>query len=128
MIDDAKQVIQFALCVCLASEVDSPNSVARNGFWFFLFQVAAQDLHFIGMPLQGFVNVGFADGYLAGCGEAAVEDVGDGAASGLGHDGFETDDFLFEPVWLLRRVAMIAFIDGRDALAAEIRRGADPMQ
>ena len=97
MVYDAEHEMQAALRVGLAGEVYSPDEVARNIFWFGVFEVAAQDLDFVAVLLQYLVDAGFADGDFARSCETAVADVGNAAATCLGHEGFEADDFCFEP-------------------------------
>ena len=72
-----------------------------------MLEVTAQDLDFIVVLLQDLMDVGFADSDFSGGGKTAVADVGDAAASGLGHKRFEPDDFGFEPFRFLRGMAVV---------------------
>ena len=121
MVDDTKQEMQTAPRVGFAGEVYSPDEIARDVFWFCVFEVAAQDFDFVVVLLQDLMNVGFAYGDFAGGGKAAVADVGDTAASGLGHKRFEADDFCFEPFRFLRGMAVVVFAVRWDRLAAVVR-------
>ena len=49
----------LTLGVGFAGEVDTPDEVARDGFWFGVFEVAAQDLDFVFVALQNLVDEGF---------------------------------------------------------------------
>ena len=90
------------LTVGLAGEIHAPDKVTRDIDWFGVFKPATQYLDFIVMPLQGLMDEGLANGDLAGSNKPAVADVRDGAASGVGHEGFEANDFVLEPFRLLR--------------------------
>lgn len=113
--------MQTSLCVGFAGEVDSPCVVARCGFGFGVFYIATQDLDFVIVTLQYLVNISFADGNFSCGSKAAVAGVSDGAASGLGHAGFEMNNFLFEPVELLRGVTVVVFVDWDNAFATIVR-------
>src|SRR3989338_7738937 len=122
--------MQTTTHVGFAGEVYSPDEVAREIFGFGVFEVSAQDLDFVIVPLQYLMDVGFAYSDFAGGGKAAVADVGDAAASGLRHEGFETDDFGFEPFrFLLGMAVAVSVIRLREfAAVARMQWGWQPKQ
>jgi len=117
VVDDSEQVVQAALRIGLAGEVQDPKVVKWVNLWRLALEIAAQALDFIAVPLQELVNVGFADSDFTGGGKAAVADVGDGTAAGFGHPRLELEDFGLEPFGLLRGVGMVA-TDGVRVVAA----------
>ena len=121
MIDDAEQEMKTAQCVGFAGQVYAPDEVVRDGFWFGMFKITAQDLDFVVVLLQDLMDVGFADSNFAGGGETPVADVGDAAASGLRHKGFEADDFGFEPFGFLRGMAVVVSVIQLRKFAAVVR-------
>lgn len=106
VIQNAEQRMEASLGIGLAGEIQRPDEVARHVHRPGVFEPAAQHLDFIAMPLQGLMDEGLANGNVAGSSKPAVADVGDGAASGLGHEGFEAEDFVLEPGRLLRGMAV----------------------
>lgn len=52
VIDNAEQVMQSTLGVGFAGEVYTPDAVARDNFGWTVFEVTAQDLDFVAVPLQ----------------------------------------------------------------------------
>lgn len=121
MIEDTEQCVEIFVGVGLAGEVDAPDEVARNSFWFGVLEVAAQNLDFVIVLLQGLVNVGFSDGDFAGDGKTAVAEVGDAAASRFWHKRFEANDFVLKPFGFLRAIAMVVFAGWLNTLAAIVR-------
>lgn len=115
VIQNAEQRVKASPGVGLAGEIQRPNEVARHVHRPGVFEPAAQHLDFVAMPLQGLMDEGLANGNVAGSSKSAVADVGDGAASGLGHEGFEAEYFVLEPVRLLRGMA-VAVADPRREL------------
>ena len=85
MIQNTEQEVQAALNIGLVGEVYSQDEVARDDFWFCMFEVAPQDLDFVIVLLQDLMDIGFADRDFAGSGETAVADIGNAAASGIRH-------------------------------------------
>lgn len=73
-----------------------------------MFEVAAQGLDFVAVLLQELVDVGFANGDVAGGGKPAVTDVGDSAAACFGHACLEAENFGLEPFGLLWGIVVVA--------------------
>ena len=63
------------------------------------------------MPLQYLMDVGFSYSDFARGGETAVANVGNAAASRLGHECFEADDLILDPFGLLCGMAMVIPVD-----------------
>lgn len=85
MIENAEQRMQTTLFIGLAGDIQSPDQIAWNVDRLGEFDPAAQYLDFVVVPLQRLMDKGLANRDMPGGGEAAVAEIGNGAASGVRH-------------------------------------------
>lgn len=94
---DRKNQTRAAIERRFARQIEPPDEVARHGLGLGALDLPAYDVDFVAMCSDDLRDEGLADGHLSPPGKAATEAVGNLAAAGMRHQGFQANSLPLDP-------------------------------
>lgn len=82
--------------IAFTGEIQGPDEIVRDRSWLLLFQFFAQHGNLVLITADEITDIGLAHRH-APMGMAAVEDLSEASAAGLGHAGFQAQDLPPDP-------------------------------
>lgn len=100
MIDDGQREMLSTMGICVGQQVHPPDEIARHGARYAMLQLPAGFENQLLMPTERIRHIGLAHSHLPTDRKASVEVMRDQAAPRVGHEGFQSNEFITDPARL----------------------------